>query len=274
MKKINLMLRLLLRDRGEFFDRIYSYMDGALESRLEEEHPVYKAVSLEQLLRELEELFGHGEEVLREAALAEAERETRQRWENVRTAGDLEAQWAADATLARYCYLACRLAEPETVVETGVAYGISSAFILRALEVNGHGELHSIDLPPLGGEAERFSGVAVSEDLRHRWHFYRESSRRLLQGLLRRIPPPELFVHDSQHTRRNMQREFEAVWPCLREGGLVLADDVGGNSAFGGLRQREPRLWRVVREEEQGPLFGDAQASLFGVAAKRRQRPA
>ncbi len=268
MERLNQALRLLLRDRREFFDRAYSYVDGALERG--GERPAYETASSDQALRELEELFGHGEEVLREPALAEVERETRRRWEAVRAAGDLEAQWAADATLARYCYLACRLVEPETVLETGVAYGISSAFILRALEENGRGELHSIDLPPLGGEGERFSGVAVSEDLRHRWHFHRGSSRRLLPELLRRIPPPELFVHDSQHTRRNMQREFEAVWPCLREGGLVLADDVGGNSAFGGLRQREPRLWRVVREEGQGTLFGGAQASLFGVAAKQR----
>ena len=35
------------------------------------------------------------------------------------------------------------------VVETGVAHGVTSRFILEALERNGRGFLWSIDLPPL-----------------------------------------------------------------------------------------------------------------------------
>ncbi len=39
----------------------------------------------------------------------------------------------------------------------------------------------------------------------------------------------DLFLHDSLHTTRNMRREFETVWPSLRAGGLLLADDVERN---------------------------------------------
>jgi hypothetical protein len=44
-------------------------------------------------------------------------------------------------------YVAVRTLQPRVVVETGVASGWSSAHILRALEANGAGVLHSIDLP-------------------------------------------------------------------------------------------------------------------------------
>ena len=47
-------------------------------------------------------------------------------------------------------YLLVRSLKPETVVETGVCYGASSAYILQALKDNGRGVLYSIDLgnPP------------------------------------------------------------------------------------------------------------------------------
>jgi hypothetical protein len=40
-----------------------------------------------------------------------------------------------------------RSLKPRVIVETGVASGLSSAHILRALAANGTGTLHSIDLP-------------------------------------------------------------------------------------------------------------------------------
>ena len=44
-------------------------------------------------------------------------------------------------------YTLSRSIKPGIVVETGVASGISSAYILRALDKNNHGKLFSIDLP-------------------------------------------------------------------------------------------------------------------------------
>ena len=149
-----------------------------------------------------------------------------------------------------------------------MAYGVSSAFLLKALEQNGRGTLHSIDLPPLRREYSRFWGVAVPEDLRRRWRLHRGASRRVLPGLLREIGPVGLFVHDSLHTRRNMRREFDAIWPNLGPGGLLLADDVERNRAFADLRRKGPCLWRVVRDREREPLHGKAAPVVFGIAAK------
>jgi predicted O-methyltransferase YrrM len=170
--------------------------------------------------------------------------------------------------MARLCYLACRLIKPETMVETGVAYGASSAFILRAMEENDRGTLYSVDLPPLRREYERFWGIAVPDALKGRWKLHRGSSARILPRLFEEIRALDVFVHDSLHTHKNMRREFDTVWPHLRNGGLLLADDVERNSAFNELRQKSPALWRVVKDREEAPLHGRAAPVMFGIAVK------
>lgn len=267
LKTFALLLSLLPRRPYEFLDRVAGYADLALE-RLSGTAPSWKTVDWEEALRSLDDGTGRAAEILAEPALGEVEERTRRLLGEIRASDAFSQRWAADSLLARLCYLACRLTTPETVVETGVAYGVSSAFILRALEQNGRGTLHSVDLPPLRREYERFWGVAVPDGHQERWRLHRGSSRRVLPGLLREAGPVDLFVHDSLHTSRNMRREFEIVWPNLRPGGILLADDVERNSAFADLRLKNPSLWRVVRDRERDPLHGKAAPVVFGIAAK------
>ena len=70
---------------------------------------------------------------------------------------------------------------PARVVETGVARGITTRFILEALAHNGTGHLWSIDLPPpLDRSLHTQIGSAVPERVRDRWTYVRGSSRRRL----------------------------------------------------------------------------------------------
>ena len=267
LKTLALFLALLPSRPREVLDRTAGFADLALE-RLSGQAPTYETVVWEEDLRSLEDVPGLAAEILAEPALGEIEERTRRLLGEIRATDAFIKRWAADSLFARLCYLACRLANPDAVVETGVAYGVSSAFLLKALQQNGRGELHSIDLPPLRGEYVRFWGVAVPEDLRQGWRLHRGASRRVLPGLLRETGPVGLFVHDSLHTRRNMRREFETVWPNLGAGGLLLADDVERNRAFADLRRKGPPLWRVVRDRERDPLHGRAAPVVFGIAAK------
>ncbi|MEM3449881.1 MAG: class I SAM-dependent methyltransferase [Nitrososphaerota archaeon] len=57
-------------------------------------------------------------------------------------------------------------------------------------------------------------------------------SRDKLKPLLQKLGSVDLFLHDSEHSYENMMFEFKAVWPFLREGGILLADDVTVNTAF------------------------------------------
>jgi predicted O-methyltransferase YrrM len=262
-----LLASLALRRPREFYDRLAGYADLGLDL-LSDDSPACETVSWKSLLRDLDERFGRASVLLDEPGLNEVEEHTRRLLESIRREDPSSLRWAADSLLARCCYLMCRVLEPEVVVETGVAYGVSSAFILRALEENGRGVLHSVDLPPLRREYERFWGVAVDGAQRGRWRLHRGSSTRVLPRLLDELETVDLFMHDSLHTYRNMRREFEAVWPHLRTGGALIADDVERNRAFGELRQRNPALWRVVRDREEQPLHGRAAPVMFGVAVK------
>jgi predicted O-methyltransferase YrrM len=264
----SLLASLALRRPREFSDRMSGYADLGLDL-LSGAPPTYETVSWKNALQDVEERFGRVADVLDEPALGEIEEDTRRLLEDILGEDPFSPRWAADSLLARCCYLTCRLLEPDTVVETGVAYGVSSAFILRALEENGRGVLHSVDLPPLRRRYRRFWGIAVDEAPRPRWSIHRGSSKRVLPGLLEEVGATDLFLHDSQHTYRNMRREFDAVWPHLRTGGVILADDVERNRAFGELRQKTPVLWHVVRDRQEHPLHAGAVPKVvFGIAVK------
>lgn len=133
-------------------------------------------------------------------------------------------------------YVLCRLLKPETVVETGVADGFSSAFILKALEKNGKGRLYSIDLPNEPGQEVargKTTGWLVPEDLKARWRLILGSSREKLPALLSELKQIDIFYHDSDHSYENMMFEFKKALPYVKEDGLILSDDITDNDSFG-----------------------------------------
>lgn len=251
----------------ELYDSCTGQAGAFLERRFGS-RPDYETVRWEDALDDLESLAGSARGILDEAAFRRTEKRVRRTLLEMRPRDPFKQRWASDSVLARCCYLTCRLAKPEVVVETGVAYGVSSAFILAAMVENGRGTLHSVDLPPLRRGAERSWGMAIPAESKGRWNFHRGSSRRILPALLRELGTVDLFLHDSLHTRRNMRFEFEAMWLALRPGGILLADDVERNGAFGELKKRAPALWRVVKDRETQPLHGNAAPVTFGVAVK------
>jgi hypothetical protein len=76
----------------------------------------------------------------------------------------------ADVRLGRLAWELTRRLRPVSVVETGVARGLTTRVLLEALERNGGGRLWSIDRPPLTTpELATETGAAVPVALRHRW---------------------------------------------------------------------------------------------------------
>jgi hypothetical protein len=148
--------------------------------------------------------------------------------------------------LVRAVWCLSRHLRPAKIVETGVARGITTRFLLEALERNGTGHLWSIDLPPpLERELHRQIAIAVPASLRARWTYVRGSSRRRLPALLGAIAPVDLFIHDSNHTSRNLLFELRHAWTALAPHGFAVADDVDlncGFHAFVGEHARHPVL--------------------------------
>ncbi len=144
--------------------------------------------------------------------------------------------YAMDRASCEALYSLCRILKPASVLETGVANGASSWYILWALHANRRGMLYSVDYPvsPVSvnpGEMGRI-GCLVPESLRGRWQLILDDSRRGLKRLLSGELILDMFLHDSEHTYRRMMTEYDMAWTSLRSGGLLMSDDIGSNSAF------------------------------------------
>jgi hypothetical protein len=139
-------------------------------------------------------------------------------------------------------WCAARHLRPEKVVETGVARGITSRFVLEALQENELGHLWSVDRPPLRRpDLHAQIGAAVPAGLRSRWTYVKGSSRRRLAPLLHSLGGIDLFVHDSRHSERNLLYELEHARAAVRTGGILIADDVDLNCGLHRYREAHPR---------------------------------
>lgn len=155
-----------------------------------------------------------------------------------------------DEALVRAIWCIVRHLRPSVTVETGVAHGFTSKFILEALARNGTGQLHSIDRPPLDPALREQIGVAVPDKLRDRWQLIVGSSRRCLPGLVARLGVVDLFIHDSLHTERNVRFEIDHAWRALRPGGIMVIDDIDSNGGFGSFRREYSGFRALIGEAE------------------------
>jgi predicted O-methyltransferase YrrM len=142
------------------------------------------------------------------------------------------AKMSGDSALGRFVYAVVRARRADVVVETGVATGVTSAHILAALADNGHGELHSIDLPPTDMVRLDLVGAAIPEELKDRWHYHWGSATRLLARVLDETGGNRVFVHDSNHSYSHMAWEIETAWRSLSAGDVIVCDDVDFHEAF------------------------------------------
>lgn len=253
--KMKEWLGLTLRHPGEAIDRLLTVAD-VQRDRYFARRPVYDLLPFNQVRDEVtRRLTGNGQSFDEE--LAEVEERIRTRQAVFTANAPINVIHSADFSLARLCYVTCRMLKPEVVVETGVAYGVTSSFLLEALDANGKGVLHSVDLPPLGPQVEDYVGVLVHEKLRSRWTLHRGTTRRVLPGLLDTLGEVDLFVHDSLHTYRNIRFELDEVRSHLAHRAVVLADDVHENQAFQDWVQgAAPDYHAAVQEEAKESILG------------------
>ncbi|HTT26467.1 MAG TPA: class I SAM-dependent methyltransferase [Thermoplasmata archaeon] len=178
-------------------------------------------------------------------------------------------------------YAIGRLLRPEHVVEVGVSSGVSSAYLLRALERNGLGTLHSVDLPsrprrPGGPERPggaswslppgRASGWAVPFPLRKRWDLRLGDKADVLPLLARELPRIDLLVYDVPHDDRTSRGEFRGLDPLVRAGGVAIVDHGPRGGLCPALKGwAQDRGARAVRRRGLG---------LYGMRARRRPRSA
>jgi hypothetical protein len=114
-----------------------------------------------------------------------------------------------------------RLRKPSLVVETGVWYGLGSAVLLRALELNaqeGHeGRLLSFDPDHTGG-------WLVPERLKSGWTWVRATTDEALEATLvgREI---DLFIHDTPSDYERESYEFRIALRHAAPGAVLLSSN-------------------------------------------------
>jgi Methyltransferase domain len=182
-------------------------------------------------------------------------------------------QWwnDGDAGLVRAVWCLVRHSKPKKVVETGVAHGVTSRFVLEALKANGEGHLWSIDLQPNDTHWRMQVGAAVGDGHADRWLYIQGSSRRRLPGLLSRLGQIDLFIHDSLHSERNVRFELDRAWAAMGTHGALVVDDIDVNWGFQSFTQAFPDQRSMIGEAE--PLHPDGRRfnkkGLFGVILKQ-----
>lgn len=138
-------------------------------------------------------------------------------------------------------YFICRHLKPSKVVETGVGYGTSTAYILQALEDNSHGELHSIDIPfseyvnDAGSNIVQVTpdiGKMVPNHLKKRWNLIIGKTSVVLPELLQKLGTIDLFECDSEITYSTMMFEYKQAWDYLSPGGILWSNALHVNKAF------------------------------------------
>lgn len=241
----------------------YGRLEGLIDSRVDPlwvKPARYEDTGFDEAVAGLSSALGQDlNSVLLEPELREVEDEIRLGIEHLPRDAPFGLFQNSDKNLARLCYALARALRPQIVLETGVCYGVTTSILLQALQKNGSGALHSIDLPPLGDNALDFVGRLVPQRLRTSWRLHRGASRILLPGLLKQLQRVDFFVHDSLHTYRNIRRELNMVTPSLGPVAAVLADDIEGNPAFANWASGvQPNYCSVVRETLKKGLMGVA----------------
>jgi len=132
----------------------------------------------------------------------------------------------------KFLYILCRIMKPKNVIETGVAYGLSSFYILSALKKNDIGKLYSIDSVFRPWQSMEMIGTAVPDNLRDRWELVLGKSNERLEEVFNDTDNVGIFIHDSLHSYKNMIFEFNCAIDRIHNNGIIISDDILDNDAF------------------------------------------
>ncbi|MCI4351843.1 MAG: class I SAM-dependent methyltransferase [Thermoplasmata archaeon] len=175
--------------------------------------------------------------------------ELRLRYQSIRPA--YPSNWAIEEGTSLLVYAVVRRLKPEKVLETGVANGHSSFFILRALESNGRGRLFSVDI-------DSAAGSLLSPRERANWRLLilpKSGRKAALREFVQGMRPADMFLHDSNHTYHWQMFEFELARQHLRSGGYIMTDDAELSFAF----------IDFAKKYRLSPMFLEDRRKKFGV---------
>ena len=161
-------------------------------------------------------------------------------------------EYGLDKNVGRLLYFLVKFVQPDVVVETGVANGLSSSYILLALDSLNKGRLISIDYLKMPWETKEKVGQAIPKQLKKRHELFTGNSLIELEKIKSGIKFFDIFLHDSSHTYKHMMKEYQIAWPYLNNGGFLLSDDVSQNDAFLEFSDKVGKKPLIVRKDKEG----------------------
>lgn len=143
------LLSAILTDPAEARDRAHSITEAELSS-FSTEKPSCGIANWETLATRLSEVLGHNvEKTLCETELVETEPQVRRPLASLQPEVLIRKFHSGDVALGRMCDALERASRPTSALVMEICYGVTSSFIVAALEQNPWGKLSSIDLSRL-----------------------------------------------------------------------------------------------------------------------------
>ncbi len=127
--------------------------------------------------------------------------------------------------LAAFLYSYVLTKRPAVIVETGVANGITTNILMKALEKTG-GELHSFDIDPKTQNVYHGKG-------NWSFHLLTRDHESALRNQVQEIRNIDLWIHDSNHGYSWQAFEYSLALESLVEGGVLVSDDIDSSTAWG-----------------------------------------
>jgi len=128
---------------------------------------------------------------------------------------------------AKILYMLTLYIKPQIFLETGIANGTSSFFILSAIKKNGFGKLISVDI-------KNDVGAIVPESLKDNWDLkiLEGDLRNSFKNLVLSIQKIDIFLHDSDHSYSWQSFEYNIAFNKINKNGLFVSDDIDSSCAF------------------------------------------
>ena len=151
--------------------------------------------------------------------------------EGFETIKKFDFNWGGQGNLSLNYSIAKNI-DAKNIIETGVAYGWSSLAILTHLDLSKIGTLTSIDMPFWGTQDEDKIGCVIPKRFFKYWKLIRLPDRDAVPKVVKKDANFDLCHYDSDKSYGGKKWALPKLWKAIRNGGILVCDDVSDNLAF------------------------------------------
>lgn len=150
--------------------------------------------------------------------------------------------------------------KPSSCIELGSLFGISAAYQATALQINGSGNLVTLEGSPetakVAEETFRILNLSNVNLVKGPFH-------ETLDNVLKTSRPIDYFFNDGHHDRVALLKYFNQAIPYLADGAVIVFDDISWSS---GMKE----AWRIVENDRRVAVTIDLGS--MGVALIKSDR--